>query len=332
MIDVSQVTSYGMILLCVFGALLVIGFLKGFLGGFWKSVVKFVLWVALIVAIVMFAPAVGGELATTGIVESLLDSLGNTDFKNFIIGTIGDSLYSVLAGIAMLIVGSIIISLISMIAKALFRKKGFFSRLLGAIFSLAFNAVIVTVLFIVSTSPLLFHGAQEHVESNQYLMMYQEYVVKPVQGVLKQNELPSNVEEVVLVSLGEDPTEENTGKLFNVIGLVVDGEEALHAVVEFDPEGNPTGLNQEKASALYSDLVFAAKLVDKMSDGSTKDSLNNKLQKTLNDNLSPLIYEGHAVDTVTVNADDYDAMQVYMASLGFTSNLENTVNKIFVKA
>lgn len=332
MIDVSQVTNYGMILLCVFGALLVIGFLKGFLGGFWKSVVKFVLWIALIVATIMFAPVVGEELASTGIVENFLDSLGNTSFKDFIIGTIGNDLYAILAGIAMLILGSIIIGLIGMIAKALFKKKGFFSRVFGAIFSTAFNAVIVTILFIVSTSPLLFHGGQEHVDNNQYLKMYQEYVVTPVQGILKENKLPSTVEDAVLVALGEEATDENITKLFNVIGLVVDGEEALHAVVEFDQDGNPTGLNQEKASALYGDLVFAAKLIDKMSEGSTKDSLNDKLQTTLNDNLSPLIYEGNAISTVTVNAADYDAMQVYMASLGFTSNLENTVNKIFVKA
>ena len=59
MFDVSQVTSYSMILLCVFGALLVIGFLKGFLGGFWKSVIKLLLWVALAIAIFKFAPMVG---------------------------------------------------------------------------------------------------------------------------------------------------------------------------------------------------------------------------------------------------------------------------------
>ena len=332
MIDVSQVTSYSMILLCVFGALLVIGFLKGFLGGFWKSVIKLLLWVALIVAIVMFAPVVGVELASTGIVESLLNLIGNTDFVNFILGTIGPDLYTILAGIAMLILGAIIIGLISMIAKALFRRKGFFSRLLGAIFSTAFNAVIVVILFIISTSPLLFNGGQEHVDSDPYLSMAQEYVVDPVQDILKQNNLPSNVEEVVLIALGEEPTKENTQKLFNVIDIVVDGEEALKKVVVFDGEGNPTGLDQDKASALYSDLVFAAKLINNMGEGSAKDALNEKLQDTLKDNLSPLIYEGNAISTVTVNADDYDEMNVYMASLGFTSNLEDTVNKIFVKA
>jgi hypothetical protein len=63
-----------------------------------------------------------------------------------------------------------------------------------------------------------------------------------------------------------------------------------------------------------------------------KDALNKKLQDTLNEALTPFIYEGNAVDTITVSANDYDAMQVYMASLGFTSNLETKVNKIFVKA
>lgn len=332
MIDVTQVTNYSMILLVVFGALLVIGFLKGFLGGFWKSVIKLILWISLIVAIVMFAPLVGGELASTGVVENLIGMIGDTDLVNFILGTIGPDLYAVLAGLIMLILGSIIIGLVSMIAKAIFKRKGFFSRLIGAIFSTAFNAVIVTILFIVSTSPLLFNGGQAHVNNDPYLSMYQEYVVEPVQGVLTKNKLPSTVEEVVLVSLGEEPNNANTQKLFNVIELVTNSEEVFKSVVEFDGSGNPTGLNQDKASALYSDLVFSAKLIDKMAEGAAKDALNEKLQDTLDDALTPFIYEGNAVDTITVNANDYDAMQVYMASLGFTSNLETKVNKIFVKA
>ena len=44
-------------------------------------------------------------------------------------------------------------------------------------------------------------------------------------------------------------------------------------------------------------------------------------------NYAPVNFE-----VIDFNANDYDAMQVYMASLGFTSNLENTVNKIFVMA
>lgn len=331
MIDVSQVTSYGMILLCVFGALLLIGFLKGFLGGFWKSVIKLVLWVALIVATIYFAPVVGAQLATTGFIEGLVSKLGNTDIVNFLTGAIGPELYNIVAGLAMLILGSIIIGLIGMIMKSIFRRKGFFSRLIASIFSLAFNAVIVTILFIISTSPLLFNGAQKHVDNNEILTMYQDKVVEPVQGLLKENQIPSSVEEIVLIAINQEPTEENLNKLFNVITLMTDSDKVLAEVVVKDGSGNITGLDQVKAKALYSDLVFAAKIINDMEDGAAKDEFSNKLQTILNDNLSNFIYEGNAVTTVTVDEADHDAMNVYMASLGFTSNLENIVNKIFVK-
>ena len=331
MFDVSQVTSYSMILLCVFGALLVIGFLKGFLGGFWKSVIKLLLWVALAIAIFKFAPMVGAELASTGIVETLIGMLGDSEIVNFILGAIGPDAYVLLAGLAMLILGAIIIGLISMIAKAIFKRKRFFSRLLGAIFSLAFNAVIVTILFIISTSPLLFKGAQEHVDNDPYLSAFKGYVVTPVQEILDENNIPSTVEEIVLISIHQEPTAENVEKLFSVLELMGNPDETLEAVVEKDGSGNVTGLNQAKAADLYSDLVFTAKIINDMDEGSAKDGLNETFQLLLEEKLSSFIYEGTPIATVNVDDEEYDAMAVYMASLGFESSLEDTVNAIFVK-
>ena len=331
MIDVSQVTSYDMILLCVFGALLLIGFLKGLLGGFWKSVIKFALWVALIIAIIKFAPILGAQLATTGIIENLIGMIGNTQIVNFVLGLIGTGAYTILAGLCMLIAGAIVIGLISMITKSLFKKKRFLSRIVAAIFSTAFNAVIVTALFIVASSPLLFKGAQEHINSNQYLVMYQDYVVDPVQDVLTSKGLPSSVEEVTLVALKQAPTQENVAKLGNVITLMTHSKDVLASMFTTDNDGNINGLNEANAKAVYSDVVFFAKIVNDMEEGTTKEEMSLILQLMLQESLTPLVHEGVAVATVTVPAAEYDAMNVYMANLGFTSLLEHTVNAVFVK-
>ena len=98
-----------------------------------------------------------------------------------------------------------------------------------------------------------------------------------------------------------------------------------------DENGNVTGVDKQEAKVLYSDIVFGAKIINDMDEGSTKDDLSNMLQGILSENLSQLVHEGQAVDTVTVDAQDYDAMNVYMANLGFKAELENTVNAIFVK-
>ena len=331
MIDVSQVTSYDMILLCVFGALLLIGFLKGLLGGFWKSVIKFALWVALIIAIIKFAPILGAQLATTGIIENLIGMIGNTQIVNFVLGLIGTGAYTILAGLCMLIAGAIVIGLISMITKSLFKKKRFLSRIVAAIFSTAFNAVIVTALFIVASSPLLFKGAQEHINDNQYLVMYQDYVVEPVQDVLSSNGLPSSVEEVTLVALKQAPTQENVAKLANVLVLMTDSKTVLSSMFTTDSNGNITGVNQTNAKAVYSDVVFFAKIVNDMEEGSSKEEFSSLIQLMLKESLTPLMHEGNAVVTVTVPAAEYDAMSTYMANLGFTADLENTVKSIFVK-
>ena len=257
--------------------------------------------------------------------------LGDSEIVNFILGAIGPDAYVLLAGLAMLILGAIIIGLISMIAKAIFKRKRFFSRLLGAIFSLAFNAVIVTILFIISTSPLLFKGAQEHVDNDPYLSAFKGYVVTPVQEILDENNIPSTVEEIVLISIHQEPTAENVEKLFSVLELMGNPDETLEAVVEKDGSGNVTGLNQAKAADLYSDLVFTAKIINDMDEGSAKDGLNETFQLLLEEKLSSFIYEGTPIATVNVDDEEYDAMAVYMASLGFESSLEDTVNAIFVK-
>ena len=205
MIDVSQFTSYSTILLVIFGALLILGFLKGVISGFLKTVIKFVLWVVLIIGIVMFAPNIGDALANTQFLENLIAGLGNTE-----------TLYTIVAGLLMLIVGAIVIGIILLILRSIFKKKNALSRILAGICSLAFNMVIVTVLFIISTSPLLFKGAQEHVDNNQVLSTYQEVIVEPVQGILQQNNIPSNVEEIALVALKQEPTQENTEKFFRL--------------------------------------------------------------------------------------------------------------------
>ena len=331
MIDVSQVTNYDVILLCVFGAILLIGFLKGILGGFWKSVIKLALWIVLIVLIVKFAPVLGTQLATTGILEKLVSMIGDTAIVEFVLGLISETLYISLASSAMLIVGAIIIGLVSMITKSIFKKKRFISRLIAAIFSTAFNAVIVTVLFIVASSPLLFKGAQEHINNNEYLVMYQDNIVVPIQGLLSQKEIPSSVEEITLVALNQEATKDNVEKLGKTIDLLSNPEESLASIVVKDGEGNITGIDQVKATELYSDLVFTLKIVNDLENADAKQALGLILQGTLEENLSGLIYEGHAVVTVTVNATDYDNMNVYMSNLGFTSTLENTINSIFVK-
>ena len=230
----------------------------------------------------------------------------------------------------MLIVGAIIVGIILLILRSIFKKKNALSRILAGVCSLAFNMVIVTVLFIISTSPLLFKGAQEHVDNNQILSTYQEVVVEPVQGILQQNNIPSNVEEVTLVALKQEPTQENTEKFFRLLDIMSSGDLSNKIVVK-DGNGNITGINETEVKVLYSDIVFGAKIINDLDASSTKDSLSQMLQSILGGNINMLIVEGHPIATVQVDAAEYDAMNVYMTNLGFDPSLIETVNAIFIK-
>lgn len=324
--DVSQVPDYGNILLIIMIALVAIGFLKGFFKGFWKSVVSFALWIALIVGIVMFAQPVGEQLATMQFLENIISGFGDSEISAFLQGIIGPTAYVVIAALGMLILGAVIIGLINMIVRSLFRKKSFLSRLLAAIFGAAINAVFATLIFLIASSPLLFNGADVAIQDNEYLMMYQDSVVTPVQEILYDNELPSSVDDLVLIVLKQEPTEENKNSLYNLVEVVKDSEAYLESLVT---EGN---LNEVKVKELYSDLVFFCKIANDMDEGVIKGSLKASLMTTLEEFVSSMeISEGVPYGSVTVDAAKYDEMQIYMSDLGFELAFANRINAIFTK-
>lgn len=325
--DVSNVSNYGDILLIVFAALLLIGFLKGFAKGFWKSVVSFLLWIGVIVVVVMFSANIGAQLQTMGLLESLISSFGDSEVSKLLTGLIGPTAYTIIAALAIIIVGAIIIGLLNVIARSLFRKKGFFSRLIGALWGLLFNGVIATVLLVLLSSPLLLKGSDKAVRENQYLAMYQDNVVVKVQEVLEQNNLPSTVDDLVLIALNQDLNEENRTRIGNISELMSDSEAYLNALVNPD-----NTVNQPKAKEAYKDIVFFAKVVNDMEAGATKDALKAPLEATLKAYTDGLIVGGNQpLATVTVDEADYNAMNSYMDSLSLDEELQSKVNLIFVK-
>lgn len=324
--DVSQVTNYGTILLVIMIALVAIGFLKGFFKGFWKSVVSFALWIALIVGIVMFAKPVGEQLATMKFLENIISGFGDSEISAFLQGIIGPTAYIVVAALGMLILGAIVIGLINMIVRSLFRRKSFISRLLAALVGAVINAVIATLIFIFASSPLLFNGADQVIQENEYLVMYQDSVVTPVQDILADNGLPSSVDDIVLIILKQKPTEENKTSLYNLISIVKDSESYLNSLVV---DGT---LDELKVKSLYSDLVFFCKITSDLDEGVIKEGLKSSLKTTLEEFVSSMeVSEGVPYGSVTVDANKYDEMQIYMSDLGFELAFANRINAIFTK-
>lgn len=147
-----------------------------------------------VAALLFGLPYIMGFLSATGFVETIQSKVA-------MLASIDASLvYMIIGVIAILVVFILVVKLLNLIFKGLFKTKGkSLVKFFGFIYGLIFFFVFSTFLLEVISSPFICKSGDDLIKSSEIVSVYKEKVTDPLQEVLHEQECVSIVEDYFLL-------------------------------------------------------------------------------------------------------------------------------------
>lgn len=234
-----------------------LGVLDGFRKGIWMMLFRIGIFFGFLILVYLFTPVVAGILKNTGLVENFL---GNIDLANIplvggLIDTIMDTIYNVIAAIGLLIVGSIVSLVLTIVFGFIFRKKSTTTRVLGAGLGFLINGTVAAAVLIVISSPILFEDGNVWIDNSPGVKEFNTLVVGVQENLLCNNNLPCRVEDFISLGLGADLNQltDYTQTIGNLNNIINDPQAYLESA--FNPDGS---FNEEGLLDILNDLAVLA--------------------------------------------------------------------------
>lgn len=289
LLDVSHVNPY--IVLGVVGVLMLLAVIKGLRYGIIQCLVNLVILGALGYAIILFTPTVSGFVAGYGLLEQLIGLVGGGGFfETFLLSLITPA-YTVITGILLFLVGFVIFRIFTYLTRVIFRKKNAAIRVLGMVYNVVFNAIVVGVMLIVLSSPLLFNGGQTLINNTMGVSQFYNLAVLPLQDALRTNNLPATVEDVIFRLLGADFSPDEAEQIITTLNRMNEILQDPDAYFDnlYDESDN---LNEEMVTDILDDMEAFSVLFDALPEDS---------QTTIIDSISDVLegYLGQLTDPIT---------------------------------
>jgi len=228
--------------------LLGLGVLGGFRKGIWLMLFRIGFFVGFLLVVILFTPVLAGIMRNSGLIESFL---GDVDLATLpLIGglanTILDTVYNVLAAIILLVVGSVLNLIASIVFGFIFSKKSPTTRALGAGLGFLINGTIAAAILITISSPLLFEDGNVWIDNSPGVKEFNTLVVGVQENLLCNNNLPCRIEDFIALGLGADLSQltNYTNTINNLNSIINDPQAYLQGATNPDGSFNEEGLLQ----------------------------------------------------------------------------------------
>jgi uncharacterized membrane protein required for colicin V production len=228
--------------------LLGLGVLGGFRKGIWLMLFRIGFFVGFLLVVILFTPVLAGIMRNSGLIESFL---GDVDLATLpLIGglanTILDTVYNVLAAIILLVVGSVLNLIASIVFGFIFSKKSPTTRALGAGLGFLINGTIAAAILITVSSPLLFEDGNVWIDNSPGVKEFNTLVVGVQENLLCNNNLPCRIEDFIALGLGADLSQltNYTNTINNLNSIINDPQAYLQGATNPDGSFNEEGLLQ----------------------------------------------------------------------------------------
>jgi uncharacterized membrane protein required for colicin V production len=228
--------------------LLGLGVLGGFRKGIWLMLFRIGFFVGFLLVVILFTPVLAGIMRNSGLIESFL---GDVDLATIpLIGglanTILDTVYNVLAAIILLVVGSVLNLIASIVFGFIFSKKSSTTRTLGAGLGFLINGTIAAAILITVSSPLLFEDGNVWIDNSPGVKEFNTLVVGVQENLLCNNNLPCRIEDFIALGLGADLSQltNYTNTINNLNSIINDPQAYLQGATNPDGSFNEEGLLQ----------------------------------------------------------------------------------------
>ncbi len=330
-IDISKFTgqSYSsIIMLAVLGLILLICIFSCTGKGIIKDLFNLVYLIGLVVMFVFAMPPAMAFLRGFGFIENLQAS--STGIVKTIMDKLpADTVYLVLVIIALLIVYLIVVKILNAIFHGAFKTKG--KRLVkffGFIYSFLFFFIISTVILEVVSSPLILKGGHQLVNDSQYVALYKTKVTDPLQEVLYEQGVISNVDDILIAkdtSLDSFSAKQAAHDSFAQVDLFLYDRDAYVASLKTN-----SAFDDEKVVEAANNMCYFVK-VAKLSDG----FLNKKMITYMKSEIVNWIAcfessEGVPVKTFSVGSEGSTLLANMSSQLELSDAIKDRINAVFV--
>jgi hypothetical protein len=300
--------------------LLGLGVLGGFRKGIWSMLFRIGFFVGFLLVVFIFTPVLAGIMRNSGLIESFL---GDVDLATIpLIGglanTILDTVYNVLAAIILLVVGSILNLIASIVFGFIFRKKSQTTRALGAGLGLLINGTIAAAILITVSSPLLFEDGNVWIDNSPGVKEFNTLVVGVQENLLCNNNLPCRIEDFISLGLGADLGQLSSyNATFGNLNNIIDNPET-YLNSAFNSDGS---FNEEGLLVVLNDLAV-------ITDIASTFGLTNELVKEFEPQIQEFVNQIPAGEIIEVPAVAIEDLQSIVDNLNLNQALKVQLQNI----
>jgi len=300
--------------------LLGLGMLGGFRKGIWSMLFRIGFFVGFLLVVFIFTPVLAGIMRNSGLVESFL---GDVDLATIpLIGglanTILDTVYNVLAAIILLVLGSILNLIASIVFGFIFRKKSQTTRALGAGLGLLINGTIAAAILITVSSPLLFEDGNVWIDNSPGVKEFNTLVVGVQENLLCNNNLPCRIEDFISLGLGADLGQLSSyNATFGNLNNIIDNPET-YLNSAFNSDGS---FNEEGLLVVLNDLAV-------ITDIASTFGLTNELVKEFEPQIQEFVNQIPAGEIIEVPAVAIEDLQSIVDNLNLNQALKVQLQNI----
>jgi uncharacterized membrane protein required for colicin V production len=268
----------------------------------------------------LFTPVLAGIMRNSGLVESFLGDvdLGTIPLIGGLADTILDTVYNVLAAIILLVVGSILNLIASIVFGFIFRKKSPTTRALGAGLGFLINGTIAAAILITVSSPLLFEDGNAWIENSPGVKEFNSLVVGVQENLLCNNNLPCRIEDFIALGLGADLSQltSYSSTIGNLNKIIEAPEDYLSSA--FNSDGS---FNEEGLLAVLNDLAVIANIASTF-------GLTNELVKEFEPQIQEFVNQVPEGAIIEVPAAAIEDLQSIVDNLNLNQALKVQLQNI----
>jgi hypothetical protein len=277
-------------------------------------------FVGFLLVVFLFTPVLAGIMRNSGLVESFLGDvdLGTIPLIGGLADTILDTVYNVLAAIILLVVGSILNLIASIVFGFIFRKKSPTTRALGAGLGFLINGTIAAAILITVSSPLLFEDGNAWIENSPGVKEFNSLVVGVQENLLCNNNLPCRIEDFIALGLGADLSQltSYSSTIGNLNKIIEAPEDYLSSA--FNSDGS---FNEEGLLAVLNDLAVIANIASTF-------GLTNELVKEFEPQIQEFVNQVPEGAIIEVPAAAIEDLQSIVDNLNLNQALKVQLQNI----
>ena len=306
---------------------IILGVLLGAKDGILRKIFDFLFLVLLFFLMMYMVPPFAKYLESTGFIQNFVNQNLSGDLASLAQNLLTGPVYSIIAGLIILIAYFILKFILNFFIKVIFKHKGVINRVLGAIWQGTVHVVIAGIFLVIFASPAIFTGGTEVINKAAGVKEFYGGVTK-VQEVLKEHNIPYSIESMTAkMILGNETTPEDIARFESTFARLDQLMKNPTGQELVDKDGH---INQEDASLLIDDVIVLSQIMQKMPE-SAQEKYKSQVESVVTSIAGDLDPSKVAEnEKLQLTQEQKDSLEDELKRIGVAQETINTLTNLVV--